>query len=232
MKGPSVAVALEASGPPGSAAASAGEASAEISLGTSAAHGRGLLPALRECLSRVGARPGEIGLVVVGTGPGSYTGLRVAIAAAKAIAFARGCPIVSLPSAEAIAAQAPPGEARVAVAIDAKRGEVFASLHERVGAAIVCRAAPRLLPAESLVHLAPGALVVGDGALLHARLLRESGLRVGGEEVARPRAGVLLHLGLLAFAERGGEPLASVQPLYLRPPAAEEKRARSPSPPA
>ncbi|HET6202264.1 MAG TPA: tRNA (adenosine(37)-N6)-threonylcarbamoyltransferase complex dimerization subunit type 1 TsaB [Planctomycetota bacterium] len=245
MTGPRVSVALETSGPPGSAAAAAGGRVAEISLETSAAHGRDLLPALRECLARVGARPGEIDLVLVGTGPGSYTGLRVGIAAAKTIAFARGCPILALPSVEAIAAETPPGETLVAVAVDAKRGEVFASLHERTGAepeegerfegrgAMRCRQSPRLLSLSALVRLAGGGtLVLGDGALLHARVLREAGLRVGDEALARPHAGILLRLGLRAFAARGGDLPESVKPLYLRPSAAEEKRAGGLPPPA
>jgi tRNA threonylcarbamoyladenosine biosynthesis protein TsaB len=227
-----VAVAIETSGVPSAAAAAAGRI-AEVPLDSAAVHGRGLLPALRECLGRVGASPGGIDLVVVGTGPGSYTGLRVGIAAAKTIAYALRCPIVALPSADALAEGAPSGESRVAVAIDAKRGEVFASLHARDGDRFDCIAPPRLLSPDGLARLAgSGALAVGGGAILHARALREAGLRVAGEELARARADVLLQLGMRHFSSRGGDPLPSVQPLYLRMPAAVEKRAGSAQPPA
>ena len=221
-----LAVAVETSGAPGSAAACRGERVAERVLEERAVHGRGLLPALEACVVEAGGSPSEIDLVVVGVGPGSYTGLRVGIAAAKTLAFVRRCPIVGVCSSEAIAANAPARAEWIAVAIDARRGEVFASLYRRRGREAVAERAPSLLTPRDLARIAPpGTLVLGDGAAAYAEEWRAVGLSVGEREGGRARASILLRLGLRAFAARGGDDPGAVRPLYLRASAAEEKRA-------
>src|SRR5438445_2753218 len=78
-------------------------------------HARGLAPASASVLVAAGWQPRDVAAVVVGRGPGSYTGLRVGIMAAKAFAYATGCAAVAVETFAAIGQQAPPEALRVDV---------------------------------------------------------------------------------------------------------------------
>ncbi|NOY91424.1 MAG: tRNA (adenosine(37)-N6)-threonylcarbamoyltransferase complex dimerization subunit type 1 TsaB, partial [Deltaproteobacteria bacterium] len=96
-----------------------------------AKHGDTLLPLVRQVLREADVRATELELLVVGTGPGSFTGLRVGLALAKGLALGLGCPLVGVPSPVALARAAAPAGGLVATVTRAYRGEVYASL-ERV----------------------------------------------------------------------------------------------------
>jgi tRNA threonylcarbamoyladenosine biosynthesis protein TsaB len=87
-------------------------------------HGSDLIPALSKLLAEAGTAPGEIELFGVGLGPGSYTGLRVGVTAAKTLAHVTGGILVGLDSLEVIAWNAPGCATRVHVVADAQRGDV------------------------------------------------------------------------------------------------------------
>jgi tRNA threonylcarbamoyladenosine biosynthesis protein TsaB len=137
--------------------------------------------------------------VVVGTGPGSFTGLRMGLAAARGLALALDVPVAGVSTLEALAAGAP-GAVPV---VDAGRREVFALVGGE----------PKVLaPAE----LEPG-LLVGDGALRYRSVFEELGATIPPDDDARhvPRA---RHHAALA-SDFG--PADAVEPLYLRVPDAE-----------
>lgn len=163
-----------------------------------------LLADLDALLRQAGAHVGDVEALAVGTGPGSFTGIRVGLAAARALAFALGIPVAGVSTLDALAAGAP-GALPV---IDAKRREVFVP-------------GPRCLaPAE--LALVPGTLCVGDGAVRYRAVLEEQGAVVpaDGDERHLPRArfhAVLAH----DFGQA-----EAVEPLYVRLPdflAAGEK---------
>jgi tRNA threonylcarbamoyladenosine biosynthesis protein TsaB len=155
-----------------------------------------------ELLRASGAERSELTGLVVGTGPGSFTGLRLGLAAARGLALALELPVAGVSTLDALAAGAP-GAVPV---VDAGRREVFTL---RGGEPVVC--APQDVAA---------ALVVGDGALRYRSVLEEHGAEVppDGDERHLPRA--RFHAQL---AHDFG-PAEAVEPLYLRLPDAEAKR--------
>ncbi len=150
---------------------------------------------------QAGARPGELGGVVVGIGPGSFTGVRIGIAAARALAFALDIGVAGVSTLDALAAGAPDA----LPVIDARRGEVFVGGDE-----------PRVLaPAE--LELDPGTVCVGDGALRYRDLLDGAGAEIPSAEDPRHAPRARFHAQL---ARDFGRPEAVV-PIYLRLPDAE-----------
>jgi tRNA threonylcarbamoyl adenosine modification protein YeaZ len=148
-----------------------------------------------------GADPSELTGIAVGTGPGSFTGMRMGIAAARGLSLALDVPVAGVSTLAALLEGAP-GATPV---IDAGRREVFTLLD---GEPSVC--APDQLPVG---------LCVGDGALRYRTVLEERGAEVppDGDERHLPRA--RFHA---ALATSFG-PADTVEPLYLRIPDAEAK---------
>ncbi|WP_182084240.1 tRNA (adenosine(37)-N6)-threonylcarbamoyltransferase complex dimerization subunit type 1 TsaB [Aureimonas sp. ME7] len=169
-------------------------------------HAEVLMDTIEQAMGEAGAGWGEIAKLAVGIGPGSFTGIRVAVAAARGFELSLGIPSVGVSTLEA---QAEPfwGEGAVWAVHDAKRGEVYAALYGPGGEE---RMAPRALTHEAFAAMAPGTdRLVGSGAALAAELLD-----VGPEHIlsAEPCAPIE------AIARIGARrPLAeSPLPLYLR----------------
>ena len=170
----------------------------------------------------------QIDLFAVAAGPGSFTGLRIGIAAVQGLAMAWSRRVVPVSTLEALAAAS--GAARAAAWLDAQRGEVFAQVFEQhSGARYEARnAAVSAAPGAVLeLHAGDldGAVFHGDGALkfrdaIHARL----GGAVGIVDPVRPLAGAI---GRLAHddPERAVAPHA-IMPIYVRRPDAELARER------
>jgi tRNA threonylcarbamoyladenosine biosynthesis protein TsaB len=174
-------------------------------LGERASRAVRVLADVDELFEQAGSEPAELTGVVVGTGPGSFTGVRMGLSAARALAFALGLPLAGVSTLEALAAGAP-GALPV---VDGGRREVFTLVH---GEAAV------LPPAELIVE--PGRTCVGDGALRYRNELEALGAEVPPREseLHVPRA--QFHAQL---AREYVDPDA-VEPLYLRQPDAERKR--------
>jgi tRNA threonylcarbamoyladenosine biosynthesis protein TsaB len=166
----------------------------------------------------------EIGLMAVGVGPGSFTGLRVGVATARGIAQALGKPVVGVGTLAALARgiaedPAATGRPRLAV-LDARRGQAFAALFNPEGkeewAPLV--AGPDELR-ERVAALLNAPLAAGSGALRFRGELEAAGAEVLPDEDSAHRVWAR-HLCRLAEVETPVRP-ESVQPMYLRPPDAE-----------
>ena len=144
-----IRVAIETSTPAGSVAVGrGGEVLAESSLGVQRRHAEQALPTLERLLTEAGIEREAIEGVVVGAGPGSFTGVRVAGATAKGLVAALGVPLLAYPSllALAVAASRPGDDRPICALFDARRGEVFAGCWTVAGAAIEEHISPMVAP--------------------------------------------------------------------------------------
>ena len=174
-------------------------------LGERASRAVRVLADAEELLEHAGAEPREVSRLVVGTGPGSFTGVRMGLAAARALAFALDLQLAGVSTLDALAAGAPGAQP----VVDAGRREVFTV----VGGALAA-ISPNELPLE------PGTTCVGDGAIRYRDVLEALGAEI-------PRRESALHVPRARFhAELAREFVdpEAVEPLYLRVPDAEQAR--------
>jgi len=218
------AVALETSSRTPSIAVSAGESLRERALSAQRAHASDLLPALDALLGELGVRPSSIEQVVVGTGPGSYTGLRAGIATALGLARASGAALRGVPSLEALAwGELAPGEA-CSVVLDARAGELYFASYRREAGEVTALQAPRVVAASEIESLFEAGipLFADEGAAALVRAAGRDDVRL--VEGIVPRAQALLELGRLQLARHGPQEPREIEPLYLRAFAARQRR--------
>lgn len=175
-------------------------------------HAEVLMAVVAETFADAGAVPSDIDRVVVTVGPGSFTGIRVGLAAARGFGLAAGVPVIGVSTLEAIAAEAAGLGGPVLVTVDARRGEVYAGLYGFGAggdpAAVGSPAALTLLEAADLA-CETGAVPVGSGAML---VSDASGGRVrAGPAIRFPDIGCVARIGAAAPI-----PDQAPKPLYLR----------------
>ncbi|NOZ19681.1 MAG: tRNA (adenosine(37)-N6)-threonylcarbamoyltransferase complex dimerization subunit type 1 TsaB [Planctomycetes bacterium] len=215
-------LAIETSHVVGSVAVAEGpDVLAEESFEQGMVHGRELVPRMKALLERVGWGLAEVELIAVSIGPGSYTGLRVGVAAVKTIAYALGTPVVAVPSLDVLARNAPDDAEVVCPVVDAKRKQVYTCRYDgsrnRQGDHRVVH------PQELAQTLSPGAFVLGDGLAYYADVFERRGFTIADESLWRPRAAVVAALGRALYMAGQRDDSLSLVPLYLRRPEAEDK---------
>jgi tRNA threonylcarbamoyladenosine biosynthesis protein TsaB len=187
--------------------------------GSRGEHASRLLVLVERALEEGGIAWNQVDRIAVGAGPGGFTGLRIGIATARALAQARGLPLVPVSSLAALAASADAADGATAAVIDARRGEVFAGAWagDRELFAPVALAPEAL--AERLRGLAVPVQAVGDGAVRFRSELEAAGVAVpvDGSVVHRIAAAPLCRLGA------AGEPAERdrLLPDYRREPDAK-----------
>jgi tRNA threonylcarbamoyladenosine biosynthesis protein TsaB len=197
-------------------------------------HAERLVPMIGEVMERAGVSFSDIDRIAVTTGPGTFTGTRIGIAAARALALSTGISLVGLSSLEVMGALAgaelanetsPGGEfagCELLVAADARRGEVYAQLFDATG--LVARSSPQVLAIADAARAGSGLLLVaGSGAEAVAAIATGEGRRA-----AARMPGLLPHAEVLALIAASRAPAdAAVQPLYLRAPDAKPQEGKS-----
>ena len=192
-------------------------------------HTTRLLPLIAEVLERVGGGWEAVERLAVGVGPGTFTGLRIGVATARALARARELPLVGVSSLHALALGAidEAGARTVLAVIDARRDEAFAAAwrgEERVlepaalGPEALARAVAQLTDAPSDAR-SGAPLAVGDGALRFRAQLEMAGAELPLPSSRLHRISAINHCRLAA-GFRDTSP-AEVEPTYLRAPDAE-----------
>jgi tRNA threonylcarbamoyladenosine biosynthesis protein TsaB len=188
-------------------------------------HARDLAPAVASLLDEQGASPRHVQAVIVSRGPGSYTGLRVGIMSAKTFAYATGCALLAVDTFAAIALRAPPSANRLDVIADAQQDKVYVQRYVRT-------VTEGDWQPESLLRIQNFAdwtaqreedvWVTGPGLAVYGSRVSAGALLVSGDRWD-PQPESLLRIGLRRFQAGERDDFWSVEPLYLRPSAAEEK---------
>lgn len=228
-------VVIETSGRMGSVAVGRGpQLLAERQFTAGMNHAIELMPTIRDLTVGQGWLPRQIQQVYLSIGPGSFTGLRIAVMTVRSLAQAIGCVVVAVPTLDVLAQNAPAEAHHLAVILDAKRGQVYAARYRRGGTGTgsaggwQCTTGPVLASPEEFVRESPKPLyVLGEGVEYHRPAL-QAGVAAGddlielGRETWIARAAAVHQLGW-AMAGRGAfADVGALVPLYIRLPEAQE----------
>jgi len=190
-------------------------------------HTRLLMPMIREVLEEAEVKLADLDGIVLGNGPGSFIGMRIAASVAQGLAFASGLSITPVSSLAAIAAQVldQSDAVQVAVAQDAHMNEVYLGLFSRAGNNFPQPISEERLQATSVIEelsvADTGFTAAGQGWQRYPELLAANRVWIAEEsDVLFPRAAYLLALSEFSSAV---DPVA-IQPAYLRQKVAETAR--------
>ena len=192
-------------------------------------HSRTLLAMLDSLLKNLDVAMSDIEQIAVASGPGSFTGVRIGVSAAKGLAWGLDIPICGVSTLEAIAYQNPGQDSIVCPVMDARRNQVYNALFQwREGSLIRIRndraiALDEL--ADDLTTLNEPILLVGDGAeISYTHLIRTMSDIHMAHSLARYQSAYGV-----ALAAANNEPISAIElePRYLRPSQAEQKLGQS-----
>ncbi len=202
-------------------------------------HTTRLLALIAELLEQGGTSFDGLERIAVGVGPGTFTGLRIGIATARALAQARGIPLVPIPTLLSLALNGARARAdgldiqTVLPLIDARRGEVFAALWSTERLELAPSLAARAIKPEALAELLQTSadiqpattLAIGDGALAFREVVERAGVVVPADGSELHRVTAANHCRLArSLAPRHPE---QIRPCYLRSPDATPQTASS-----
>ena len=197
-------------------------------------HTRLLMPMIRSVLQEAGTQLSELDAIVLGNGPGSFIGMRIAASVAQGLAYGAGLKIVPVSSMAAIAVRvlADSDYAAVVVAQDARMNEVYLGIYKRGDANLPIAMVPERLhgtgPIAELDVLADDVGAAGIGWQRYPELLAANEDDIARvEEILFPRAVDLLAIGAAAFLAGEITEPQHVMPAYLRHKVAEKPRAAS-----
>lgn len=179
-------------------------------------HAEHLMAVIGEALAQAGVGYPDLGLIAVSTGPGSFTGVRVGVSAARGLSLALKIPAVGVTTLEALAAEtrAALGPRTVLAALDAGRGEIHAALYDEAGVAL--REPAVLMLAEAAVLAATGHVALAGTA---AKLIADAVVPDKAFEFGSTLA--TADIGTYARLAAGKEPGERPKPVYLRAPDAK-----------
>ncbi|HHO48615.1 MAG TPA: tRNA (adenosine(37)-N6)-threonylcarbamoyltransferase complex dimerization subunit type 1 TsaB [Desulfobacteraceae bacterium] len=192
---------------------------AECSVQPDTSHSRRLLGSIAWLMTSTGAQWHDLDAVAVSLGPGSFTGLRIGMAAAKAIAMAAGKPLVGVPTLDALALACGGDQRLVCCLLDARKQEVYAAFYRLDNKGLPEPLdKPMVLPPVALLRdIREPVVVVGPGASVYREQLAGNDRIVFfPEHLAQPRAMYVGLLGARIFLAGDRLDPATAAPLYVR----------------
>ncbi len=187
-------------------------------------HARTLVADADRLMAEFELAPRDTHCVAVSIGPGSFTGLRVGIVFAKTFGWINKCPVVAVPTFDALAWQVKSDSARVGVVGDAQRGEVFFAEYQKTGGEITTVSQVEIASVDSVrTKLSEDTVLIGPGLDRYASEF-ECFCKLADPTLWRPAASSIAELGRAAFDTGNIADPWKLEPFYLRRSAAEEKR--------
>lgn len=191
-------------------------------------HSVNLLPMLKAVLEESEIDRRELTGIAVSGGPGSFTGLRIGMSTAKALAWVWGLPVVGISTLTALAHPLAGSGGLVCPILNARKNEVYTAIYDCQGEVMHCIHGPAAvgpsLLADTILEFKRPVTFLGDGVPVYGARLRDalgSMARFAPQAASFPRGAAVAELGLAALREgRGIEPSA-LQPEYIRPSEAE-----------
>jgi tRNA threonylcarbamoyladenosine biosynthesis protein TsaB len=188
-------------------------------------HAETLVPAIEFVCRQASVTLAEIGVVAVDIGPGLFTGMRVGIATAKAIAHARRIPMIGISSLDLLAVPVRHTSRLIVTVIDARKGELFFAAYRQAPGGVQRVAEPRLgSPSDLAAELGAiqgDVLCVGDGAVRYREQLERRGVEFAEPWLAHPSSSALVQLAHARALREDWVNNWELEPLYLRKPDAE-----------
>ena len=199
----------------------------EISLKSGKGGGEYLLSILNQFLVKSGKSLNEVGLIAAGTGPGSYTGIRVGLAAVRGLAEGLKIPVMGINTLRIIAENGYRAGDWVAVAMDARRGSVYAALYQNSAEGLKEYWPPCYTDVKSFANrLAPlkDVLICGDGGKKYQEVWgKNPQLKTGPSTWDRPSAGNLIRIAAQQWLTENKDENKDLSPCYLRKVEAEAR---------
>ena len=188
-------------------------------------HAETLVPAIDFVSRQACIDLSEISVVAVDIGPGLFTGLRVGLATAKAMAYGLRVPMIGISSLDLLAFAVRHTNRLIAAVVDARRGELFYALYRQVPGGVQRVSEPALGTPDDLTAelelVQDDVLAVGDGAIRYRETLERRGVEFAEQWLAHPSAAPLVQLAHAQALREQWVQSSSLEPLYLRRPDAE-----------
>lgn len=202
---------------------------AEISMQGALTHSETLMPHIETALHMARVKKGELKGIAVSIGPGSFTGLRIGLAAAKIMAYALHTPLVCVPTLEALAHHCICTGVRLIPMMDAQKGNVYAQefMWEQRNDGLTLREVRSLsiVPLADVIASLEGTkeqvLLLGDAMQKKAAIALPTGVRLAPIHACMPRAACVGLAGLVRLGCGVSDDPVTAAPLYLRRSEAE-----------
>lgn len=202
----------------------------ELTLQVEETHSAQLLPAIEHVLAAAGLTPFDCDGFAVAAGPGSFTGLRIGMAAVKGLAVAASKPLIAIPTLEAMAGAFPFSKYTLCPMIDARMKEIYGALFRTEDGAVTRLSEDVALPPKTLLErINEKTIFFGSGAIRYRREILET---LGDralfplEEIMGARASMVGLLAAKRMREGDVDDLAAVEPLYIREAKAIARKPR------
>lgn len=199
---------------------------AELTTQTRLTHSETLLPHIAEVLKLAGVAKDQLDAVAVSIGPGSFTGLRIGLATAKAMCYALNIPLLAVPTLEVLAARFPVSETKICALLDAQKGNAYRAVYEWQNGLLHCRKELAVLAVDDILAECAAAnepiILTGDIVQKKAAAWQLPPLvTIAPPALIMPRAAEVAFLGLQRLQAGQTDNLMDLEPLYIRRSEAE-----------
>lgn len=199
----------------------------EYNLDLETRHSSLLIPTIKRVVDALGWRIADIDYFACGIGPGSFTGMRVGIAAIKGMSWSLKKPIIGISSLDILAAGTTPVNATVAAIVDAKRGLTYCCIYKIKGNSVERKSPYMLLSEEELFKkIKDNTIIVGDGLNLYKEkiLAARIGISIPDKDYWYPKGHSIINLALEKAKEKKFYNSFNIKPVYLYPMECQIKR--------